>query len=79
MSSLLTEGNVRVLIRRVTIHSNSSIAARRLADGVLPALERELARAALPDARQLGRRSSADHAGTTTAARAIAAAIAARL
>jgi len=34
---------VSVVLRRVAIHSTSSIDARRLADGLIPALERALA------------------------------------
>lgn len=35
-------GQVRIVIRRLEIHARSSIDARRLADGIVPALERIL-------------------------------------
>jgi len=71
MSKMLpSDRPVRLVIQRVTVHSPSSIDARRLADGLVPALE-----LALGPSDVVAR----DRVGSGRAAEAIVAAVEARL
>jgi hypothetical protein len=71
MSNVLpADRPVRLLIRRMAVHSSSSIDARRLADGLVPALELALNGSAV---------FGPDRVGSGRAAEAIVAAVEARL
>ena len=79
MTSLLSDHRpMRIVLKHVAIHSASGIDARRLADGLMPALERALSAEPPTRVTEL-QRSRHDRSGSEFAAKGIASAIESRL